>query len=248
MNRKFEKALIIGGSRGCGREIAMAIADMGTETIAVSRTKMALNDLQQQAPRLQTICMDATTDGAATELMQNLDPDLIVLTAGAEPAMVPFHKQTWTEFSRNWNVDTKIAHAFSSAALTQPMRPGGVVVSFSSGAALAGSRLSGGYAGAKHMQHFVADYAQREAELLSLDLTFYCIVPRQIIDASVLGQAAAEAYSTAAGTSLAEFRRQWDEPLTASKICSHVMNLILQSEPSHSRAFAVTGTGMAACD
>ncbi|MEO1161350.1 MAG: hypothetical protein AAFW74_13015, partial [Pseudomonadota bacterium] len=180
--------------------------------------------------------------------LKDLDPDLIVLTAGAEPEMTPLHKQTWSEFSRNWNVDTRIAHAFSSAALTQPMRSGGVVISFSSGAGLAGSRLSGGYAGAKRMQHFVADYAQREADLLGLDLTFYSIIPSQPIDGSSLGQAAAEAYSAAAGKSLAEFKKQWEEPLTTSKITAHVMSLILQAGPRDARAFAITGTGMTGFD
>ncbi|WP_108882236.1 SDR family NAD(P)-dependent oxidoreductase [Anderseniella sp. Alg231-50] len=248
MDRTFEKALIVGGSRGCGRELALAIADQGTETIVVSRTDTALNELKARDPGLQTISMDAATDGAASSLLQAVDPDLLVLTAGAEPEMAPFHEQTWTEFSRNWNVDTRIAHAFSSAALTQPMRSGGVVVSFSSGAGLAGSRLSGGYAGAKRMQHFLADYAQREAELLGLDLTFYSIVPSQPIDGSILGQAAVEAYSAAVGKSLTEFRKQWDEPLTASKISAHVMKLLRQSGPRDARVFSITGTGMVECD
>jgi len=248
MNKKYDKALIVGGSRGCGREIALAIAGEGTETIVVSRTGTALRKLKVQEPRLQTISMDAAKDGAASKLLNDLNPDLVILTAGVEPEMVPFYDQTWTEFSRNWNVDTKIAHAFSSAALTRPMRPGGVVVSFSSGAGLAGSRLSGGYAGAKRMQQFVADYAQREAELLGLDLTFYSIVPRQLIEGSILGHAAAETYATAAGKSLAEFKKQWDEPLTASKVSAHVMKLISQAEPAGNKAFAVTGTGMVECN
>lgn len=247
MNRTLEKALIVGGSRGCGRELALAIVDQGTETIVVSRTETALNDLKAQDARLQTISLDAASDGAAANLLKAVEPDLVVLTAGAEPEMVPFHEQTWIEFSRNWNVDTKIAHAFSSAALTQPMRPGGAVVSFSSGAGLSGSRLSGGYAGAKRMQHFIADYAQREADLLGLDLTFFSIVPSQPIDGSVLGQAAAAAYSAAVGKSLAEFKTQWDEPLTASKISAHVMTLLRQSGPRDARAFSITGTGMTEC-
>jgi len=248
MHRQFEKALIIGGGRGCGREIALAIADQGTETIVVSRTATALEELKTLQPALKTISMDATRDGAAPELLSQLNPDLIVLTAGAEPVMVPLHRQTWTEFSRNWNVDTKIAHAFSSAALTQPMRPGGVVVSFSSGAGLAGSRLSGGYAGAKRMQHFVADYAQKESELLGLDLTFYSIIPRQLIDGSILGHAAAEVYAAAAGKTLAEFKKQWNEPLTASKVSAHVMKLISRSGPAHNKAFEITGIEMTGCD
>jgi 3-oxoacyl-[acyl-carrier protein] reductase len=41
------------------------------------------------------------------------------------------------------------------------LRPGSRVVVFSSGAALGGSPLSGGYAGAKATQRFIAAYESR---------------------------------------------------------------------------------------
>jgi hypothetical protein len=46
-------------------------------------------------------------------------------------------------------------------ALLVPLDPGSVVVAFSSGAALQGSPLSGGYAGAKATIRFVSAYAPR---------------------------------------------------------------------------------------
>jgi hypothetical protein len=158
--------------------------------------------------------------------------------------MVPLHKLSWEEFSGAWNTDTQIAHAFSSAALTKPMTSGGVVVSFSSGAGLSGSRLTGGYAGAKRMQHFVSEYAQKEAEVLGLDLTFYSIIPKQLVQGTVLGQAAAEAYSTAVGKPLDEFMNQWEAPLTPDKIAGHVTGLVGRKTPSEKKTFIITGTGM----
>lgn len=164
MKPSYQRALIIGGSRGAGKELALSLSAQGTNTTVVARQEDALAKLKTDAPDINTMAMDATGDGVAEKLMKEIDPDLLILTVGYEPKMIPFHEQSWDEFSGAWNTDTRIAHAFSSAALTQPMKKGGVVVSFSSGAGLSGSRLSGGYAGAKRMQHFLTDYAQREAE------------------------------------------------------------------------------------
>ncbi|MBG6158916.1 NAD(P)-dependent dehydrogenase (short-subunit alcohol dehydrogenase family) [Labrenzia sp. EL_159] len=244
--KRYEKALIVGGSRGAGKELALLLSGQGTDTTVVARGEDCLAKLKSEAPLITTLAMDATSEGVADKLVKEIDPDLLILTVGYEPKMIPFHEQSWDEFSGAWNTDTKIAHAFSSAALTQPMKKGGVVVSFSSGAGLSGSRLSGGYAGAKRMQHFLTDYAQKESELLDLGLTFYSIIPKQLIQGTVLGLAAAEAYSAAVGKPVAQFLNQWDEPLTANKIANHVASLLRHTEPTENKAYVITGTGMAA--
>ena len=73
-------------------------------------------------------------------------------------------------FSAPWNVDVKIAYEVGRAALALPLRPNSTVVIVSSGAGLNpnGSPLSGGYAGAKRMQMFLAGYLQRAADAREL--------------------------------------------------------------------------------
>lgn len=244
MTKKYERALIIGGSRGVGKELAQTLTKQGVATTAVARKEASLAGLRVDAPGVKTIAMDASAPGVAAKLIQDTNPDLLILTVGFEPNMIPFHEQSWEEFSGAWNTDTQVAHAFSSAALNNPMQPGGVVVSFSSGAGLSGSRLSGGYAGAKRMQHFLTEYAQKEAELLGRDLTFYSIIPKQLVQGTILGLAAAEAYSRAAGKSLEQFLNQWDEPLTVDKISEHVLTLLNRSEAPAEKSYIITGTGM----
>ncbi len=51
----------------------------------------------------------------------------------------------------------------------------------SSGAALAGSPLSGGYAGAKRMQMLLAGYLQRAADARELGIRFVALAPRQFL-------------------------------------------------------------------
>jgi hypothetical protein len=53
--------------------------------------------------------------------------------------MAPVHEQTWETFSLNWHTDTRHVFVWTRAALREPLTPGSVVVSMSSGAALGGS-------------------------------------------------------------------------------------------------------------
>jgi NAD(P)-dependent dehydrogenase (short-subunit alcohol dehydrogenase family) len=65
-------------------------------------------------------------------------PGLVVLNAGATPHAAPLQEQTWEGFSENWEADVQHVFRFLREALSAPLHPGSVVVSFSSGAALRG--------------------------------------------------------------------------------------------------------------
>ena len=82
-------------------------------------------------------------------------------------------------------------------ALLRPLEPGSAVISLSSGAALRGSPLSGGYAGAKATIQFITAYAADESEPAGLGIRFTSVLP-QLTPATGLGAAAVAAY--AAGT------------------------------------------------
>ncbi len=246
MNRTYDTALIIGGSKGMGLEIALALSGQGTKTHVVARSENDLKRLREKAPGIHTITKDASENGVADDLLAALRPDLLVLSAGVTPRMAPFQSQAWDEFSAAWNTDMKIAHDFMSAALNQPMPSGGTIVSFSSGAGLSGSRLSGGYAGAKRMQHFLTEYAQREADNLDLGLRFLSIIPKQLVQGTEKGLAAATAYAAAVGKPLDQFWSQWDNALTAKGIADHVVELLGRPEALPSNSYTITGNGIEA--
>ena len=102
-------------------------------------------------------------------LLERYEPEVVVLVAGASPHMRPLQQQTWETFSVNWQTDVRIAFHWLRQALLKPLRPGSRVIVFSSGAALAGSPLSGGYAGASGPPDTLHDgYAQDEAKRAGL--------------------------------------------------------------------------------
>src|ERR687887_298518 len=115
----------------------------------------------------------------------------LVIGAGTRPRMASIEEQTWESFSTPWNVDVKIAFEVGRAALARPLRPDSTVVIVSSGAGLNGSPLSGGYAGAKRMQMFLASYLQRESDARGLGIRFVALAPRQLLVGTAIGVARA---------------------------------------------------------
>jgi len=73
------------------------------------------------------------------------------------------------------------------AAIRLPLSRGGRVLIGSSGAAIAGSPLSGGYAGAKRMLWLMGEYANGVSAELDLGIRFQVLVPLQIVGDTGIG-------------------------------------------------------------
>lgn len=156
-------ALVVGASRGLGRGIALALDRVGALVVAVGRDPAALAGLAATGTGIRVEVADAAREKAAEQLIGRYHPDILVLVAGAVPAELPLHEHTWETFSLHWHADVKIAFSWLKAALLEPLPPGSRVVVISSGAAVFGSPASGGYAGAKATQRFIAAYAAEES-------------------------------------------------------------------------------------
>jgi NADP-dependent 3-hydroxy acid dehydrogenase YdfG len=137
----------------------------------------------------------------------------VALVAGAAPSLRPLQQHTWESFSKNWNTDVQLTFHWLREALLLPLGPGSRVIVMSSGAAIMGSPLSGGYAGAKATQRFMADYATQEARRGDLQITVSAVLPR-LTPVTELGKAAASAYAARMGVSEDEYLQQLGKPVT----------------------------------
>ena len=153
--------IVVGASRGFGRGIVTALAQGGGSVVAVARTETALAQLAESAANISTEAADGTDPSVAGSLIDRHDPRVLVLVAGASPLMRPLQHQTWETFSANWHTDVRVAFHWVREALLKPLPPGSKVIVISSGAALQGSPLSGGYAGAKATQRFITASGRR---------------------------------------------------------------------------------------
>jgi NADP-dependent 3-hydroxy acid dehydrogenase YdfG len=167
--------------------------------VAVARTGQALAELAAASANIRTEIADAADETVAWSLLDHYEPEVLILVAGANPAMRPLQHQTWETFSVNWNADVKIAFTWLREALLKPLPPGSRVVVVSSGAAINGSPASGGYAGAKATQRFIAAYAQEESRRAGLDITVTAVMPRMSPFADV-GRRGVRAYAASGKT------------------------------------------------
>ena len=236
---------VIGGSRGVGRQIVEAGISNGARVLSVARQENRLRQLAHEVPGAEVLALDATDEGAPAKVFSVLEPDILVLCAGAFPPAAPLHEQSWQEFAVNWESDVKIAFHFCKAALSRPLPKGASVILISSGAALAGSPISGGYAGAKRTQMFIANYSQKESDRLGLDLRFSALAPRIMPDTG-LGKHAVAGYSRYLGTSEAGFIQSMDTPPASSDAAAAVIELATNPEQSKGKAFVVSGKGLEA--
>src|SRR5215831_9928035 len=142
--------VVTGASRGFGRATAVALAESGVQVVGVARHRGGLEELQRElGDALNCETGDVTDPELPARLFGTYRPPAVVLNAGATPVIAPLDEHDWDTFSVNWNVDVRQAFHFVQQALRTPPPNGGVVVTMSSGAALGGSPMSGGHAGAK---------------------------------------------------------------------------------------------------
>ena len=235
-----QKALVTGGSRGLGLGIVEALVAQKADVTVVARDATRLADVAKRLG-VHVIAGDVTDAALARRLVQELRPSVLVLNAGASPPLAPVHEVSWEDFSRPWNVDVQAGLHWVQAALSAPLPPGSRVLLGSSGAAVNGSPLSGGYAGAKRMLWLLAGYANGVAKQLALDVHFQVVVPQQIIGETDLGRSAAEAYARRNGVSVETFLAGFGAPLPPRAVGEHVVAILTDPRHATGVAFGLRG-------
>lgn len=245
LSLRDKNMVVVGGSRGVGRRVVEAGVREGAHVLAVGRQEEPLRQLAQEVSGTEVLVLDAKEEGAPAKVFDALLPDILVVGGGAFPPFAPLHEQSWQDFAVNWENDVKIAFLFCKAALSRPLPVGASVVLVSSGAALAGSPLTGGYAGAKRTQIFMANYSQKESDRLGLGLRFMAVAPR-IIPETELGIRAVAGYSRYLSMSEADFIQGMASPPTACNVATAVIELLLNPDRSLGDVFIVSGKGLEA--
>jgi NAD(P)-dependent dehydrogenase (short-subunit alcohol dehydrogenase family) len=235
--------LVTGASRGFGRAIASALHVQGALMVAVARNAELLDSLNAEpGGSLTTAVTDVTDPVVAATLIEQYRPDTLVLNAGAQPLSRPLHRHTRETCSRNWEVDGRHAFHWMRESLLLPLAPTSTVV-ISSWAAVAGSPLSGGYAGSKATIRFITGYAAEESERAGLGIRFVSVLPRLTSAATDLGSGAVAAYAQRDGISVEEYRERVGPTLKVDDVGQAAVHLVV-SPPLHAGAYLLTAPGL----
>jgi NAD(P)-dependent dehydrogenase (short-subunit alcohol dehydrogenase family) len=239
-------AIVTGASRGFGRAIAAALSAAGAHVVGVARTPDHLEELRHVLGDTFTpVTADAADPTTASRLLDEHQPRTLVLCAGTAPQLSPLAEQTWESFSRNWHMDVAQAFHWTRHALRRPLPPGSTVIAISSGAAVKGSPLSGGYAGAKATVRFIASYAAAESQRAGLGIDFVSVLP-QLTPATDLGAKAVAAYAELQGVDVDTFVRSSGPALSADQVGKSVLEIASGMPRNHrdSGAYLLTAAGL----
>src|SRR5712672_3562905 len=141
------KVVVTGGSRGLGLGIVEALVAEKAKVTVVARDAEKLAEVAKRFG-VEVIRGDVAEETVARGVLRDVRPSVLVLNAGAKPATGLIHELTWEGFTRTWDMDVRAGFHWVQEALRLPLARGSRVLLGSSGAAVAGSPLSGGYAGA----------------------------------------------------------------------------------------------------
>jgi NAD(P)-dependent dehydrogenase (short-subunit alcohol dehydrogenase family) len=235
-----KKAVVTGGSRGLGLGITEALLARGAEVTVVARDR---GRLQEVAGRLgvATVAGDIADERLAASVLAELRPDILVLNAGATPTMAPIDELDFAQLSAVWNCDVQAGLHWMKHALRLPLRPGSRVLVGSSGAAVNGSPLSGGYAGAKRMLWLMSKYAAGVSAERKLGISFQALLPMQMIGETDLGKAAASAYAASKGVPLERFLEGFGARMPPRAYGEHVATILLDPKYAAASAFGLKG-------
>ena len=252
MNEQVEKkdlagtvAIVTGASRGFGRAIARTLAGAGVHVVGVARDREQLAAVREElGDRFEPVVGDVTDAVLPGRLLDEYRPSLLVLNAGAAPLLRPLQQHSWESFSRPWETDVRQAFEWSREALNVPLDEGSTVIAVSSRAALAGSPLSGGYAGAKATVRFIAAYAAQESEREKLGIRFLSLLP-DLTARTELGRQAVAGYARRQGVEVERFLEARGEALTPERVGEAIVSLAAVADGApNGTAYSITAKGL----
>ncbi len=240
MNPKDKTVIVTGGSRGLGLGLVEALVARNAKVTVVAREANALAAVRERLG-VAVIAADVTDEVAAHRILGEVQPDILVLNAGAKSPMGRLDQLSWQDFSTTWETDVKGGLYWMQAALKTPLKSGSRVLVGSSGAAQNGSPLSGGYAGAKRMLWLMAKYANGVSAQNKLGIRFQAIVPQQIIGGTGVGDSGASAYAKAAGIGREEFLARFGAPMPPREFGEKVISVLEDAKYADGVVFGLKG-------
>jgi 3-hydroxybutyrate dehydrogenase len=151
---RFSHALVTGGGRGIGREIAATLSRAGATVTVLGRNRKALDEAiasgAAQFAAVADVADQAALNSAIAEAASRQPIDILVANAGAAES-APFAKSDAALFRRLMDVNFMgVVHAAQAVLPSMKARGRGRIVAVASTAGLKGYGYVSAYVAAKH--------------------------------------------------------------------------------------------------
>ncbi|WP_080055000.1 hypothetical protein [Spirosoma aerolatum] len=100
-----------------------------------------------------------------------------------------------------------------------------LIIFIARGAALFGSPISGGYAGSKRTQRFLANYAQEASNRLNPGLRFLAFASLRLMEGTGVGEVVIPAYAAYSGISETDFKARMRLAQSKEEVAEHVVSM-----------------------
>lgn len=155
-------AIVTGGSRGIGKEIAFTLAENGASVVITSKNKEMLEETSKEMSNITAIAGDIRNESDVQNVVKETFErfgriDILVNNAGIFPSVKPLHEISEKEWNEVIDVNLTGQFRFTKAVITYLIKNGGCIVNISSNAGL------------KSFENFEADaYTASKAALVML--------------------------------------------------------------------------------
>jgi NAD(P)-dependent dehydrogenase (short-subunit alcohol dehydrogenase family) len=146
--------LVTGAASGLGREVALGLSREGARLVLFDRDSKALSEVAQRCPGAEAVSGDVSSavdmERAATVLDRLGAATLLVTAAGVLGPTIPLPEVSEAEWDRLFAVNVKGTWlALKHVVPRMEAAGGGAVVTFASGAGLAGNAVFPAYSASK---------------------------------------------------------------------------------------------------
>lgn len=163
-------AVVTGASQGIGRAIALGLAAKKVRLFLVGRNNTALQEVAELArkssPRVVLHAVDLTTDGAVTDIANNLSRQLggldVLIHCAGSYSMGDLQTASVEEFDRLYRANVRVPYLLTQSLLPMLKKKKGQVVFINSTQGLQSRACVGQFAATQHALKAIADSLREE--------------------------------------------------------------------------------------
>ena len=241
---KDKNIVVLGASRGVGREIALRARAEGGRVLAVARGEDELRRLAGEAPGIDILALDAASEEAPRRVFEQRLPTFSWSAAAPGRLSRAFRTCHGDEFTTNWECDVKMSFLFCAEALRTPLKAGSAAILIQAAPRSAARRFR--EATPAPSARRCSWPATRRRNPTGSDLGFALLRWRlsRIMPETALGKAAVEGYARYLGIPSSDFVEGMTDRQSPGDVADAVMSIAANPAIAKDASYSISSKGL----